>query len=76
MNDYREEEINTSPPETDKEMFTPSPFSVKEAQILFFFFWPHHVACGILAPPRDRTRARTVEAWSLNHWAAREVPEA
>ena len=40
-----------------------------------FFFWPGHVACGTSVPlTRDWACAPTVEAWSLNHWAAREVP--
>ena len=33
------------------------------------------MTCGILFPwPRIRTFASTLEAQSLNHWAAREVP--
>ena len=35
----------------------------------FFFFLPHHMACGILVP-----WPAAVEAWSLNHWTDREVP--
>ena len=34
-----------------------------------------HVACGILVPrPGIEPRPPAVEAWSLNHWTAREVP--
>ena len=45
--------------------------------ILFFsfIFWPRCVACGILAPrPGTEPVPPAVEAWSLNHWTAREVP--
>ena len=43
--------------------------------LFFFFFWPHHGACGILVPrPRVEPEPPAVEAWSLNHWTAREVP--
>ena len=39
------------------------------------YFWPHHVACGILVPrPRIEPMVPAVEAQSLNHWTAREVP--
>ena len=41
---------------------------------LFYRFWPRCAACGILVP---RTGIEpvppAVEAWSLNHWTAREV---
>ena len=33
--------------------------------------WPRHAAYGILVPDPVRP---AVEAWSLNHWTAREVP--
>ena len=40
---------------------------------LFFFFF--HPACGILVPqPEIEPVTPAVEAWSLNHWATREVP--
>ena len=39
----------------------------------FFFFWPHHMACGILVP-RPGLEPPAVEAQSLNHWIARQVP--
>ena len=26
------------------------------------------------SPTRDQTRAPAVEAWSLNHWTARDMP--
>ena len=42
----------------------------------FFFFGPYLAACGILVPPtRDWTCAPAVEAGSLNHWTAREIPK-
>ena len=38
-----------------------------------FFFLPHHVACGILAPqPGTEPRPLAVRAQSINHWSARE----
>ena len=44
---------------------------------LFFkiYFWPHHAACGILAPcPGIEPAPSALEAQSLNHWTTREVP--
>ena len=45
--------------------------------ILFYFiliFWLHCVACGILVPwPGIESVPPAVEAWSPNHWTAREV---
>ena len=39
------------------------------------FFWPHSMACGILIPqPGIKLMSPAVEARSLNHWTAREVP--
>ena len=44
-------------------------------QSFLFFFWPHHAARGILVPwPRIGPVSPAVEAQSLNHWTAREVP--
>ena len=38
-------------------------------------FLPHCTACGILVPqPRIEPMPPAVEAQSLNHWTAREVP--
>ena len=43
---------------------------------LFFFFWPHHTACGILIPrPGIDPTPPAVEAPSLNHWTTRDVPK-
>ena len=43
--------------------------------IYFIFFWPCPTACGILVPPPGIEPAPpALEAWSLNHWTAREVP--
>ena len=43
--------------------------------IILKIFWLYHVACGILVPrPGIKPTPPTVEAWSLNHWTAREVP--
>ena len=42
--------------------------------LLPFFFWPHHMACGILVPqPWIEPMASALEVRSLNHWATREV---
>ena len=41
-----------------------------------FFFWPCRAACGILVPqPGIKPAPPAVEAGSLNHWTAREVPQ-
>ena len=41
----------------------------------FFSFWPCPTACGILVPrPGIEPVPPAVEARSLNHWTAREVP--
>ena len=41
----------------------------------FFFFWPHHAACGILVPQTGmETEPLVGEAWRLNHWTVREAP--
>ena len=38
---------------------------------------PCCVACRILVPqPQIEPKPPTVEAWSLNHWATREVPKS
>ena len=53
----------------------------KECSCLSFFlfflflFWLCGTACGILVPqPRIKPAPPAVEAWTLNHWSAREVP--
>ena len=43
----------------------------------YFFFWPRHAACGILVPQpgiEPFPPPAAVEAQSINHWTAREVP--
>ena len=44
--------------------------------ILFsYFFCPHmHGMRDPTSLSRDQTRAPEVEAWSPNHWTAREIP--
>ena len=43
--------------------------------LLGYFFWPCHAACGILVPrPGIEPAPPSLEAQSLNHWTAREVP--
>ena len=40
----------------------------------FFFFLSHHTAHGVLVPPPGiKPMAPALEAWSFNHWTAREV---
>ena len=40
----------------------------------YFFFWPLHMACGILVPQQGmEPDPPTLEAQSLNHWTARGV---
>ena len=42
----------------------------------FLFFWPHHMAYGILVPkPRMEPIHPAMETQSLNHWAVREIRE-
>ena len=37
-------------------------------------FWPNQTACGVLVPQLGtEPMPSAVEAWSLNHWANREV---
>ena len=47
--------------------------------VLVFFcliFWSHHTECKTLAPqPRLEATLPTVEAQSLNHWTARDIPQ-
>jgi len=41
---------------------------------MLFIHWPHHVACGLLVPqPGIEPASLALEAWSFNHWIAREV---
>ena len=41
----------------------------------FFFFWPHHTACGTLIPwPGIKPVSPALKAWSVNHGTTREVP--
>ena len=41
--------------------------------IFFLFFWPHHVAWGVLVPhPGTEPVPSAVKVQSLNHWTARE----
>ena len=44
--------------------------------LFFFFFWPHCAAYGIIVPqPGIEPSPPAVEAQSLTHWTARELPE-
>ena len=42
---------------------------------IIVFFWPCHVACGILVPQRGvEPVPPAVEVWSPNYWTTREFP--
>ena len=42
---------------------------------LFFIFWPHCTAYGILAPrPQIKPVPPSVEVWHLNYWTTSKVP--
>ena len=42
---------------------------------IYLFMAAHSEACGILVPrPGVEPRSPAVEAWSANHWTAREFP--
>ena len=40
----------------------------------FYFLAMLRGMWDLSSPTRDRTCALALEAWSLNHWTAREVP--
>lgn len=43
--------------------------------LVFVFFWPWHMACGILVPwPGIEPASPAVEAQTLNHWTTSKVP--
>ena len=43
--------------------------SLVSKESCYSFFWPHHVACGILVPqPGIEPGSLAVKAWSPNHW--------
>ena len=45
------------------------------SKCVLFFFWLCHAVCGILVPqPEIEPAPPAVEAQSLNHWTAKEVP--
>ena len=45
--------------------------------LFVFNFWTYWVASGVLVPwPEIKPTHPTGEAWSLNHWTTREVPES
>ena len=44
--------------------------------LLLFFFWPYHMAHGILVPRAGiKPKPHALEARSLNHWTTGEVPD-
>ena len=46
-------------------------------QLYLFFFWLHHIACGILVPPPGiEPTFSALGTQSFNHWTIREVPKA
>ena len=60
---------------TDKEGFRV--LEMMDIFLDFFFFFGCVLGhAGVLIPqPGIEPRPSTVEAWSLNHWTTREVPE-
>ena len=43
--------------------------------VYLFIYWPRQTACGIsVLQPGIKPMLHTLEAQSLNHWTAREVP--
>ena len=43
--------------------------------IVFFFFWPHHMACGILVLRLAiEPGATAMKVLSPNYWTTRELP--
>ena len=56
---------------------SPSPYPQVHSLVgLCLYSRPCRAACGILVPrPGIEPVPPAVEAWSLNHWTAREVPE-
>ena len=41
----------------------------------YYYFWPGCMVCRIIVPkPGIEPMSLALEAWSLNHWTAREVP--
>ena len=50
-------------------------FHFYSIQEIFFFVCSCHLACEIFIPwPGIKPKLLAVEAWSLSHWTAREVP--
>ena len=49
---------------------------IKEINFFVLFFWPSHMACGILVPrPGIEPGLSAVKARSPNHWTTREFPK-
>ena len=47
------------------------------SELHFFLFWLCLTVCGILVPRMGiEPGPPALEAWSLNHWMAREVPQS
>ena len=66
-------EINSKAIKPYKEQFSLTAFFL--FLFVWFFFWPHPAACGILlSRPGIEPVPPALEAWSLNHRTAREVP--
>ena len=60
-------DTQNSPPHTESEPMGKA--------LRFFFFLPHGIACRILVPQAEIEPAcPALEAQSLNHWTAKEVP--
>ena len=62
------------PPSLEDELFPCESIWMHLAQLsCFFFFWPHHVAWGMLVPQLGtKSVPSTMKAQSPNHWTTRE----
>ena len=58
-----------------KEILLESGLQVEHSWTSTFFFWLHHVACGILVSrPGTEPVPPAVEAQRPNHWTTRDFP--
>ena len=70
-----EENIEKKIPTWWLESFIPEFNLLVKFCYIFFFFWPHHVACGILVPqPRIKSVLPAVEVQSANHLDLQGIP--
>ena len=70
MEKLRQEEVNYREESSNQADWAPEP--ILPFQVFLAML---HGMCDLSSPTRDRTLAPALEAPSLNHWTAREVPE-